>query len=107
MMAGLLIVVTILCGLGFGVVKYFEYGAKFAHHIYPDTNIFFSLYYLMTGLHMLHVFIGLGILAVIAVLTFKGKFNENYSTPVELGGLYWHLVDLIWIYLFPLLYLIH
>jgi cytochrome c oxidase subunit 3 len=107
MMAGLLILVTILCGLGFGVVKYFEYGAKFAHHIYPDTNIFFSLYFLMTGLHMLHVFIGLGILAVIAALTFKGKFNENYSTPVELGGLYWHLVDLIWIYLFPLLYLIH
>ena len=105
-MAGLLILVTILCGLGFGVVKYFEYSAKFHHGIYPDTNIFFSLYFLMTGLHMLHVFIGLAILTVIAILTFKGKFSENYSTPVELGGLYWHLVDLIWIYLFPLLYLV-
>ncbi len=106
MMTGIFLLITILCGVGFGVVKYFEYGAKFAHHIYPDTNIFFSLYFLMTGLHMLHVFIGLGILAVIAVLTFKDKFNEKYSTPVELGGLYWHLVDLIWIYLFPLLYLV-
>ena len=55
---------------------------------------------------MLHVFIGMALLIVILVLTMKGKFNEKYSTPVELGGLYWHLVDLIWIYLFPLLYLI-
>jgi cytochrome c oxidase subunit 3 len=102
----ILILITILCGLGFGVVKYFEYSAKFHHHIYPDTSIFFSLYFLMTGLHMLHVFIGLAILSVLFVLTLKGKFNAKYSTPVEVGGLYWHLVDLIWIYLFPLLYLI-
>jgi cytochrome c oxidase subunit 3 len=60
----------------------------------------------MTGLHMIHVFIGLAILTVLLVLTLKGKFNAKYSTPVEVGGLYWHLVDLIWIYLFPLLYLI-
>lgn len=102
----ILLLITILCGLGFGVVKYFEYSAKFHHHIYPDTSIFFSLYFLMTGLHMLHVFVGLLILATLLILTMKGKFNENYSTPVEVGGLYWHLVDLIWIYLFPLLYLI-
>lgn len=102
----ILLLITILCGLGFGVVKYFEYSAKFHHHIYPDTSIFFSLYFMMTGLHMLHVFVGLLILAALFVLTMKGKFNEKYSTPVEVGGLYWHLVDLIWIYLFPLLYLI-
>lgn len=102
----ILLLITILCGLGFGVVKYFEYSAKFHHHIYPDTSIFFSLYFLMTGLHMLHVFVGLLILATLLILTMKGKFNANYSTPVEVGGLYWHLVDLIWIYLFPLLYLI-
>jgi cytochrome c oxidase subunit 3 len=96
----------VICGLAFGVVKYFEYSAKFAHHIYPDTSIFFSLYFMLTGLHMLHVFIGIAILTVMMILTMKGKFNEKYSTPVELGGLYWHLVDLIWIYLFPLLYLI-
>ena len=102
----ILIFITILCGLAFGVVKYFEYSAKFHHHIYPDTSIFFSLYFMMTGLHMLHVFVGLVILATLLVLTMKGKFNAQYSTPIEIGGLYWHLVDLIWIYLFPLLYLI-
>ena len=102
----ILILITILCGLGFGVVKYFEYSAKFHHHIYPSTSIFFSLYFMMTGLHMLHVFVGLVILSVLFVLTLKGKFSAKYSTPVEVGGLYWHLVDLIWIYLFPLLYLI-
>ena len=84
----------------------FEYGYKFSHHIYPDTSIFYALYFLMTGLHMLHVFIGLIILIVIAVLAQKGKFTKEYYTPVEVGGLYWHLVDLIWIYLFPLLYLV-
>lgn len=102
----LFMVITILCGLAFGGVKYFEYGAKFSHHIYPSTNIFFALYFLMTGLHMLHVFAGIVILAVIAFLAHKGKFSREYYTPVEVGGLYWHLVDLIWIYLFPLLYLI-
>ncbi len=102
----LFMVITILCGLAFGGVKYFEYGAKFSHHIYPGTNIFFALYFLMTGLHMLHVFAGIVILAVVAFLAHKGKFSKEYYTPVEVGGLYWHLVDLIWIYLFPLLYLI-
>ena len=55
-------IITIICGLIFGVVKYFEYGAKLDHHIYPSTSIFFGLYYLMTGLHMIHVFVGLCIL---------------------------------------------
>jgi cytochrome c oxidase subunit 3 len=105
-LTAILLLITIICGLGFGVVKYFEYSAKFAHHIYPDTSIFFSLYFMMTGLHMLHVFIGLLILATMFVLTLKGKFTSEYNTPIEIGGLYWHLVDLIWIYLFPLLYLI-
>lgn len=105
-LTAVLLLITIICGLGFGVIKYFEYSAKFAHHIYPDTSIFFSLYFLMTGLHMLHVFVGLLILATLFVLTLKGKFTSEYNTPVEVGGLYWHLVDLIWIYLFPLLYLI-
>jgi cytochrome c oxidase subunit 3 len=100
------LLITILCGIAFGVNKYFEYGHKFEHHIYPSTSIFFSLYFMMTGLHMLHVFAGIVILTVMLVLNLKGKFSENYNTPVEVGGLYWHLVDLIWIYLFPLLYLI-
>ena len=98
--------ITIICGLIFGVNKYFEYSPKLHHHIYPSTSIFFALYYLMTGLHMLHVFIGIVILSVVAVLAQRGNFNEQYYTPVEVGGLYWYLVDLIWIYLFPLLYLV-
>ncbi len=98
--------ITILCAFVFGINKYFEYGAKFSHHIYPDTNIFFALYFLMTGLHMIHVFVGIVLLAVLFVLTKRGVFTSEYNTPIELGGLYWHLVDLIWIYLFPLLYLI-
>jgi len=101
-----MLAITILCGLGFGTIKYFEYSAKFAHHIYPSTSIFFSLYFMMTGLHMLHVFIGLVILFVVMILAMRGRYSAEYNTHVEIGGLYWHLVDLIWIYLFPLLYLI-
>jgi len=102
----LFLFITILCGIGFGVNKYFEYSAKFHHHIYPDTSIFFALYFMMTGLHMLHVLAGVLVLTFVLVLSFKGRFSKKYYTPVELGGIYWHLVDLIWIYLFPLLYLI-
>ena len=102
----IMLIITIICGVLFGVNKYFEYTAKFEHHIFPSTSIFFALYYMMTGLHMLHVLVGVAILAVILVLNVKGKFSATYNAPVEIGGLYWHLVDLIWIYLFPLLYLI-
>ncbi len=98
--------ITILCGVLFGVNKYFEYSAKIHHHIYPSTSLFFALYYMMTGLHMLHVLAGVIILTVLLVLNVRGKFSTTYNAPVEIGGLYWHLVDLIWIYLFPLLYLI-
>jgi cytochrome c oxidase subunit 3 len=102
----ILLAITILCGLLFGFNKYLEYSAKFHHHIYPSTSIFFALYFMMTGLHMLHVLAGVIILTVLLVLNVRGKFSETYNSPVEIGGLYWHLVDLIWIYLFPLLYLI-
>ncbi len=102
----LFLFLTVLLGLAFGVNKYFEYSAKFHHHIYPGTSIFFSLYFMMTGLHMLHVFAGMALLTTMLVLTLKGRFSDKYYTPVEVSGLYWHLVDLIWIYLFPLLYLI-
>lgn len=100
------LLITILCGFMFGVNKYFEYSAKLEHHIYPSTSIFFALYYMMTGLHMLHVLAGVIILSVLLVLNMRGKFSATYNAPIEIGGLYWHLVDLIWIYLFPLLYLI-
>ena len=70
------------------------------------TQIFFSLYFTMTGLHALHMIIGIGLMMVITAMAWKGKFDEHYYTPVELSGLYWHFVDIVWIYLFPLLYLI-
>lgn len=97
---------TILLAGAFLVIKYFEWTAKFAHGLYPDTDIFFSLYFMMTGVHGLHVLGGMLLLAAMLVLAGRGKFSEHYHTPVELSGLYWHFVDLVWIYLFPLFYLI-
>ncbi len=74
---------------------------------YPaGAEIFYSLYFCMTGLHAVHMVIGLGIMAVIAVMAWRGSFDAHYYTPVEVGGLYWHFVDIVWIFLFPLLYLI-
>lgn len=72
-----------------------------------NVQIFFGIYFLMTGLHGLHVIAGMGAITWVLVRTLRGHFSAEYSTPVDLTGLYWHLVDLIWIYLFPLLYLIH
>ncbi|MGE3275967.1 MAG: cytochrome c oxidase subunit 3 family protein [Vicinamibacterales bacterium] len=70
------------------------------------TQLFFSLYFLMTGLHALHMIIGIGILGVIAWMANRGKFDAEYYAPVEMAGLYWHFVDIVWIFLFPLLYLV-
>ena len=74
----ILLAITIICGIVFGVNKYFEYTAKFDHHIYPSTSIFFALYFMMTGLHMLHVLVGVIILAVLLVLNVMGKFSETW-----------------------------
>jgi len=70
------------------------------------TQIYFSLYFTMTGLHALHMIVGVGLMGVITWMAYKGRFDQHYYTPVEMAGLYWHFVDLIWIYLFPLLYLV-
>ena len=70
------------------------------------TQIYFSLYFTMTGLHALHMIVGIGIMLVITRMAAKGTFSESYYTPVEIAGLYWHFVDLVWIFLFPLLYLV-
>jgi cytochrome c oxidase subunit III len=102
----LFLLLTILLGIMFLVNKYFEWGHEFKDHNYPGTSIFFALYFMMTGLHMIHVIAGLIVLTGVLMLSFTGRFSDKYNTPVELGGIYWHLVDLIWIYLFPLLYLI-
>lgn len=112
-----LILTVILAGV-FMVVKYFEYTHKFHLGIFPGGNfsyaemnqpfvpIFFSIYFVMTGIHGVHVLVGMGILSWLAWRAHKGHFNSEYYTPVELSGLYWHLVDIVWIFLFPLLYLI-
>ncbi len=70
------------------------------------TQIFFSLYFAMTGMHAIHMVIGVGLFAVITWMAHKGRFTPEYHTPLEIAGLYWHFVDIVWIYLFPLLYLI-
>jgi len=87
-------------------VKYIEWTEEFHRGLYPGTNIFFSLYFMMTGLHGIHVILGMGVLAYVVVLSRRGRFSAGYHTPVEVAGLYWHFVDLVWIYLLPLLYLI-
>jgi cytochrome c oxidase subunit 3 len=111
-----LLLVTLLCALIFLVNKYFEWGHKIHIHLYPGSDLmltlkhgavmFFSLYYFMTGLHMLHLIIGAIILLIVMFKVRAGTINQKKYVLLENGGLYWHLVDLIWIFLFPLLYLI-
>lgn len=116
------LVVTIICALIFLGVKYVEYSHKFHVGLLPgeyftasspnlpnpdQAHIFFGIYFLMTGLHGIHVVIGIIVLTWLLIRTQRGDFGSHYYLPLELGGLYWHLVDLIWIFLFPLLYLIH
>lgn len=97
---------TILLAAVFLCVKYVEYSEKFHHGLYPGTNLFFSLYFMMTGLHGIHVLLGMGLLSYVIVLSRRGRLSARYYTPAEMSGLYWHFVDLVWIYLFPLLYLL-
>lgn len=107
---------SIFCGFIFLVVKAFEYTEKYHHGYFPGTDgwlkihehykNYFGIYYCLTGLHALHVIIGMSLMGWVILKARKNRFSNRYYTPVELGALYWHLVDLIWIYLFPLLYLI-
>ncbi|MBI2339624.1 MAG: cytochrome c oxidase subunit 3 family protein [Deltaproteobacteria bacterium] len=112
------LLLTLMFAATFMVIKYFEYMHKFhdgllpgAHFTnteitHPKADLFFSLYFMMTGLHGTHVLVGMGLILWVLIRSNRGHFGSHYSTPVELTGIYWHLVDLIWIYLFPLLYLI-
>lgn len=100
---------TFFCGIIFMVVKCFEYKAKlFDHHppITPKSHIFYGLYFCMTGVHAIHVLVGMGVMVWLYLLAKKNRFSVFYYTPVEVTGLYWHLVDVIWIFLFPLVYLL-
>ena len=123
-----MLAVTMLFGLTFLGIKAVEYTQKFEEHHVPGPSfsfdhvriprhpgeyanprhaeIFFALYFVMTGLHALHMVVGLGIFSWLFYMAWKRRFTPEWYTPIEIGGLYWHFVDIVWIYLFPLLYLI-
>jgi cytochrome c oxidase subunit III len=97
---------TLALAAGFLLIKYLEWSEDFSHGLFPATNLFFGLYFMMTGLHGVHVLVGMAVMVWLLVRARQGAFSPDYSTPVEITGLYWHFVDLVWIYLFPLLYLV-
>jgi cytochrome c oxidase subunit 3 len=118
-----LLLLTILLGLAFLGIKFTEYSHKWHEHMVPGFNfhpsveelrgapgtaveLFMCFYFFLTGLHALHMIIGISLLAVMAVLAWRGKITRDNYDRIEVSGLYWHFVDIIWIYLFPLLYLI-
>jgi cytochrome c oxidase subunit III len=115
-LALILLGVTILLGLAFLVNKYFEWGEHIREHIYPGSPslalrgqgdvLFYGLYFFMTGLHALHIIIGLVFIAIVGRMIITDKLGHDNFQLLENSGLYWHLVDLIWIFLFPLFYLI-
>ncbi|MFQ5737672.1 MAG: cytochrome c oxidase subunit 3 family protein [Acidobacteriota bacterium] len=114
----LFLVLTVALGSVFLGIKAVEYTHKFEEHHLPGTSfvfegpqpraaeIFFSLYFAMTGLHALHMIIGIAIMLVILSMAWRNRFSPEYYAPVEVSGLYWHFVDIVWIFLFPLLYLL-
>jgi cytochrome c oxidase subunit 3 len=114
----LFLVATILLGGVFLGIKAFEYRTEWVEHHVPGLNfqfeekyaqhaqLFFSLYFVMTGLHALHMIIGLGLMAVMLWWSVRGTITPEYYSPIDVSGLYWHFVDIVWIFLFPLLYLI-
>jgi cytochrome c oxidase subunit 3 len=112
------LVVTMVLGTVFLGIKAVEYYHKFAEHHVPGATfqferehqrhaqIFFSLYFIMTGLHAIHMIIGIAVLLVMWIWAWRGRITSDYAGPIEISGLYWHFVDIVWIFLFPLLYLI-
>jgi cytochrome c oxidase subunit 3 len=115
-LSAVLLVATMALGLLFLVNKGFEWGTKIEHGIYPNSQtllarakgeiLFYGLYYVMTGLHGLHVLVGVCVLCGMLMFIAKDRINQMRFVPLENAGLYWHLVDIIWIFLYPLFYLI-
>jgi cytochrome c oxidase subunit 3 len=110
---------TIILGVTFLGIKAVEYAEKFRDHLIPgfdfkwtghgeprQVEMFYWIYFAMTGLHALHMIIGIGVIAFLIYMAWRSRFSPEYHAPVELTGLYWHFVDIIWIFLFPLLYLL-
>ena len=113
------LILTLILGIAFLGIKAYEWNEKFEMHHVPgptfhldgtteqgEAQLFFSLYFAMTGLHALHMVVGCGIIIYMIRAAWKGRFTPDYMTPIDIAGLYWHFVDIIWIFLFPLLYLI-
>jgi cytochrome c oxidase subunit III len=100
------LIVTVALAAAFLGIKYIEWSEDFEHGLFPKSNLFFGLYFMMTGLHGLHVIFGMLVMIWLMIRNRRGDFSSDYNAPVEVTGLYWHFVDLIWIYLFPLLYLV-
>ncbi len=110
------LLLTVFLGAAFLSVKWFEYQKDMFEHLVPgpsfdpalprQSQIFFWLYWVMTGLHTLHVCIGVALLSIMAAMARRGRFSSDYHTPLEMCGLYWHFVDIVWIFLYPLLYLV-
>jgi cytochrome c oxidase subunit 3 len=112
------LVATMVLGAVFLGIKFYEYYQKYVEHLIPGWDfsftganpgqaaIFFSFYFAMTGMHAVHMIVGLGLLTYLVVKALRRRFSTVYNTPVEIVGLYWHFVDIVWIFLFPLLYLV-
>ena len=125
------LLLTIVLGLTFLGIKAVEYHEKYRDHLIPgqlipgnpfkpdvheprlppgvpigNVEMFYWIYFAMTGLHALHMIIGVGLLTVLTIMAWRGRFSPEYHAPVEISGLYWHFVDIVWIFLFPLLYLL-
>lgn len=108
------LILTFTLGAVFLILKGIEYHEDYEHHLVPGLNfihkgpqeIFFYLYFVMTGFHTLHLILGLLIIIIITVMTWRKRFSSRYFTPVELTGLYWSFVDIVWIFLYPSLYLV-
>ena len=111
------LIATLIFAGCFMVIKGFEYASKIHHGLLPakwfsaegmseTLHLFYGIYFMLTGVHGLHVLVGMGLITWLIIRTKRGEFYSEYYTPLEMVGLYWHLVDLIWIFLFPLLYLV-
>ena len=106
--AKIFLALTLLCGFGFMGIKSYEYWHKFHEHHFPSTNNFYATYFVMTGLHGLHVLGGMIVFAYLLLTADKmyATKRDQFTNRVEVTGLYWHFVDLVWIFLFPILYLL-
>ena len=112
------LIITELIGALFLGIKFLEYYKHYKEHLVPGLNfsypgdnasqvqLFMVFYFILTGMRAVHMLVGLGVLSALAILAYRGRFSSHYYNPVDIGGLYWHFVDIVWVFIFPLLYLV-